>query len=154
MGIACRCKENCAGWRIHAILALIDTSENIRESIHTRSDNGRSTLIRSPVTILLTAAGLYMQEINQYLDPTLRQKSSEWQRLKDLLVLAIPPDMFQRVVYASLEDTRLTIFCESPAWASKMRFYDAEVRKVLSQHGSVVRSVSARSIPPVAPRGG
>ena len=93
-----------------------------------------------------------MQQINQYLDSNLVRKSGEWQKLKDLLVLALPPDVLQKVVYASLEDTRLTIFCESPAWSSKMRFYDAEVRKVLSKNGTVVRSVSARSVPPVTPR--
>lgn len=94
-----------------------------------------------------------MQEINQYLDSTLVRKSGEWQKLKDLLVLALPPDVLKKVVYASLEDTTLTIFCESPAWTSKMRFYEAEIRKVLSKHGTVIRLVAARSVPPVTPRG-
>jgi predicted nucleic acid-binding Zn ribbon protein len=93
-----------------------------------------------------------MQQINQYLDPTLVRKSDEWQKLKDLLVLALPPEVQRTVVYATLEDTKLTVFCESPAWTAKLRFYDAEIRKVMSKHGTVVRAVAARSVPPVAPR--
>jgi len=95
-----------------------------------------------------------MQQINQYLDSTFARKSGEWQKLKDLLVLALPPDVMKQVVYASLEDTKLTVFCESPAWTSKLRFYDNEVRKVLSKNGTVVRSVAARSVPPVIVRNG
>lgn len=94
-----------------------------------------------------------MQEINRYLDSTLVKKSGDWQKLKDLLVLALPPDVMKTIVYASRDDTTLTIFCESPAWTSKLRFYDAEIRKVLSKNGTVIRSVTARSVPPVTPRG-
>ncbi len=113
-------------------------------------------LIRKPrrtaVTLHPSDADATMQQLNQYLDPKLVKKSGEWQRIKDLLVLALPPDVMKKVVYASLEDTTLTVFCESPAWSSKLRFYDAEVRKVLSKNGTVIRAVTARSMPPVTPR--
>lgn len=93
-----------------------------------------------------------MQEINQYMDSAVVRKSREWQRLKDALVLALPPEVLKRVVYAALEDTTLTVFSDSPAWTGKMRFYDAEIKKVFTKQGMVVRVVQSRSVPPVTPR--
>ena len=86
------------------------------------------------------------------MDSAVVRKSREWQRLKDALVLALPPEVLKRVVYASLEDTTLTVFSDSPAWTGKMRFYDAEIKKVFTKQGMVVRVVQSRSVPPVTPR--
>ena len=93
-----------------------------------------------------------MHEINQYLDSAMMQKSRQWQRLKDALVLALPPEVLKKVVYASLEDTTLTIFSDSPAWTGKLRFYDGDIKKVFTAQGMVVRVVQSRSVPPVTLR--
>lgn len=93
-----------------------------------------------------------MQDINQFLNPALLQKSSEWQTVKDALILALPPEVLKQVVYATIKDTTLTIFCATPAWTAKMRFYDSDIKKIFTEQGMVLRMVQAKSMPPVAPR--
>ncbi len=90
-----------------------------------------------------------MQKIDTYLNDELIRRSRNWQALKDILVLALPPEILQRVVYAVTEDTALTLFCESPAWTSKLRFYDTEIKKIFRLQGEIVRTVKVRTIPPL-----
>lgn len=87
-----------------------------------------------------------MQQIDSYLDSELIRRSRNWKDLQDSLVLAIPPDAMKRVVYAVIDDTTLTIFSDSPAWTSKMRFYEDEIKKVFTQRGKVVRAVQGRTV--------
>lgn len=93
-----------------------------------------------------------MQEINAYLDSKLVQRAGNWKDLKDSLVLALPPDIIQHVVYAVVDGTTLTVFADSPAWTSRMRFYDADIKKIFTQRGVVLRAVQARTIPAVEAR--
>jgi len=54
-----------------------------------------------------------------------------------------------KIVYAVVEEQTLTIFCDSPAWTSKLRFYDAEITKTLRGQGILLKKVIARTVPPI-----
>lgn len=90
-----------------------------------------------------------MHEIRSYLDSELNQRSQAWKALKNALVPALPPEFMQKIVYGVLDDQTLTIFCDSPAWTSKLRFYDAEIIKALKNQGTLLKVVIARTVPPV-----
>jgi len=90
-----------------------------------------------------------MQEIRSYLDSELNQRSQSWKSLRNALIPALPPEFLEKIVYAVVEDQTLTIFCDSPAWTSKLRFYDSEITKTLRDQGILLKKVSARTVPPI-----
>ncbi len=90
-----------------------------------------------------------MHEIRSFLDSELNRRSQSWKKLKSALVPALPPEFMDKIVYAVVEDQALTIFCDSPAWTSKLRFYDAEITKTLRAQGIVLKKVVARTVPPI-----
>jgi hypothetical protein len=90
-----------------------------------------------------------MHDIRSYLDSELNRRSKDWKKLKNALVPALPPEFMEKIVYAVLEDQTLTIFCDSPAWTSKLRFYDAEVSKTFRGQGLILKKVIARTVPPI-----
>jgi len=90
-----------------------------------------------------------MHEIRSYLDTELNQRSQEWKSLKNSLVPALPPEFMSKIVYAVVEDQTLTIFCDSPAWSSKLRFYDREITTALKSQGMLLKKVLSRTVPPV-----
>lgn len=94
-----------------------------------------------------------MQKIDSYLNAELVRRSRDWLALKEILILALPPEILKHVVYAVTEDTTLTLFSESPAWTSKIRFYDTDLKKVFKQQGAVIRTVKTRTIPPIEQQG-
>lgn len=93
-----------------------------------------------------------MKQIDTFIDNEFTRRSRNWKTLKDSLLLALPPDVLQRVVYAVVEDTTLKIYADSPAWTSKMRFYDNDIKKIFKQRGIVLRAIQTRTIPGVQPR--
>lgn len=90
-----------------------------------------------------------MKEIDSFVDNEFRRRSRQWKHLKDELILALPPNVMKHVVYAVVEDTTLKIYTDSPAWTSKMRFHDVDIKKIFTQRGVVVRAVQARTVPAV-----
>ena len=80
-----------------------------------------------------------MHEIRSYLDSELNQRSQSWKALKNKLVPALPPEFLGKIVYAVIDDQTLTIFCDSPAWTSKLRFYEADIAKTLRTQGIVLK---------------
>lgn len=90
-----------------------------------------------------------MHEIRSYLDSELNRRSHDWKKLKNALVPALPPEFMEKIVYAVLDDQTLTIFCDSPAWTSKLRFYDSEVSKTFRGQGMILKKVVARTVPPI-----
>lgn len=90
-----------------------------------------------------------MHEIRSYLDAELSKRSKHWKSLKNTLIPALPPEFMEKIVYAVIEDQTLTIFCDSPAWTSKLRFYDAEITKTLKTQGILLKKVIARTVPPI-----
>lgn len=93
-----------------------------------------------------------MQKIGSYLDNELIRRSSNWKDLKDSLVLALPPEAMNHVIYAVVDDTTLTVFSDSPAWTSRMRFYDSDIKKIFTERGMVLRAVQGRTVPAVERR--
>ena len=63
-----------------------------------------------------------MQEINNFLDTEIVRRSQHWNRLKHILEQALPEEFFEQVNYATLNDGKLTIFSNSPAWSSRYAF--------------------------------
>lgn len=94
-----------------------------------------------------------MQKIQTYLDSEFSRRSRKWDSLRNLLVDAVPPDLLDHIVYAVVEDTELLIFCDAPSWTSKLRFYDADISKILKSRGLVIRRVKTRTVPAVELRG-
>lgn len=90
-----------------------------------------------------------MHEIRSYLDSELNQRSQNWKALKNTLVPALPPEFLGKIVYAVVDDQTLTIFCDSSAWTSKLRFYEADITKVLRAQGILLKKVIARTVPPI-----
>ena len=90
-----------------------------------------------------------MKEIDTFTDDEFQRRSRQWKQLKDELVLALPPNVLKHVVYAVVEETTLKIYTESPAWTSKMRFHDVEIKKAFTRRGVVLRTVQARTVPAV-----
>lgn len=90
-----------------------------------------------------------MKEIDTFADNEFKRRSRQWKDLKDELILALPPNVVKHVVYAVIEDTTLKIYTDSPAWTSKMRFHDMEIKKAFTQRGVVLRAVQARTVPAV-----
>jgi len=88
-----------------------------------------------------------MQEMNSFLDSELVRRARQWKQLKKLLDQALPPELLERVSYASLTDSKLTIFSDAPEWTSRMRFYNAEIIEFFDQQGIVVKDVQARTVP-------
>ncbi len=94
-------------------------------------------------------SGQLMHDIRSYLDTELNQRAKHWKSLKNALIPALPPEFMDKIVYAVIEDQTLTVFCDSPAWTSKLRFYDAELVKVFRAQGIVLKRVIARTVPPI-----
>lgn len=90
-----------------------------------------------------------MHEIRSYLDNELNQRSRDWKTLKNALVPALPPEFMDKIVYAVVEEQTLTVFCDSPAWTSKLRFYDEEITKTLRSQGILLKKVLSRTVPPI-----
>ncbi len=90
-----------------------------------------------------------MHEIRSYLDSELNQRSQNWKALKNTLVPALPPEFLGKIVYAVVDDQTLTIFCDSAAWTSKLRFYEADITKTLRAQGILLKKVIARTVPPI-----
>ena len=88
-----------------------------------------------------------MQEMNSFLDSELVRRARQWKQLKKLLDQALPPELLERVSYASLTDSKLTIFSDAPEWTSRMRFYNEEIIEFFDQQGIVVKDVQARTVP-------
>lgn len=88
-----------------------------------------------------------MKEIDTFIDNEFERRSRNWKDLKDSLLLALPPEIMKRVVYAVVEDTTLKIYADSPAWTSKMRFYDNDIKKIFKQRGIVLRAIQTRTVP-------
>ncbi len=90
-----------------------------------------------------------MQKIDSYLKTELLARTRNWTAIRDILTLALPPQFLDHIVYAAIDDTNLTLFADTPAWTSKIRFYDAEIVKVFSANGQVIRQVNARTVPAI-----
>jgi len=86
-----------------------------------------------------------MQEMNSFLDSELVRRARQWKQLKKVLDQALPPEFLERVSYASLTDSKLTIFSDAPEWTSRMRFYSAEIIDFFDQQGIEVKDVQART---------
>ena len=84
-----------------------------------------------------------MQEINNFLDTEIVRRSQHWNRLKHILEQALPEEFFEQVNYATLNDGKLTIFSNSPAWSSRIRFHNTEIIEVFAKHKQKVISVRA-----------
>ena len=90
-----------------------------------------------------------MQEINNFLDTEIVRRSHNWKLLKRFLGQALPQEFLEQVNYATLNDGKLTIFSNSPAWSSRLRFHSTEIIAVFAEHGQKVTHVQARTVPPM-----
>ena len=88
-----------------------------------------------------------MQEMNSFLDSELVRRARQWQQLRKILDRALPAEFIERISYASLKDSKLTIFSDAPEWTSRMRFYSAEIIEFFDQEGIDVKDVQARTVP-------
>ena len=88
-----------------------------------------------------------MQEMNSFLDSELVRHARQWRQLKKVLDRALPAEFLERVSYASLTDSKLTIFSDAPEWTSRMRFCSAEIIEFFEQEGITVKEVIARTVP-------
>ncbi|OED40685.1 hypothetical protein AB833_11525 [Chromatiales bacterium (ex Bugula neritina AB1)] len=90
-----------------------------------------------------------MQKIDSYMNTELLARTRNWSDVREILTLALPPQFLEHIVYAVIDDTSLTIFADSPAWTSKLRFYDGEIVKVFNRNCKVIRQINTRTVPAI-----
>jgi len=81
----------------------------------------------------------------------LRRSARLQQALLERVRTSLPDALAGHCVAAVLQGDRLTLFADSPAWGSRLRFMAPRVAGALRGEGPTVRTVKVRVLPASAP---
>ena len=89
-------------------------------------------------------------ELNAFVDGELSpdQQAELLERVRDML----PAPLDQHALSAQRKERQLMLYCDSPAWASRLRFHSRELRNNLLADGVALDKVTVRVTPQSVPR--
>lgn len=77
----------------------------------------------------------------------LLQELSRREALLARLCSLMPASVARHCTQATIEDGRLTLCCDSPAWVDRLRFLSPQFLAALTQEGETVRECRVRAMP-------
>jgi len=78
----------------------------------------------------------------------LAQSITEHQQLLNFVQSLLPKSIAPHCIAAVRNGTRLTLFVDSPAWSSRIRYLTAELLRSLNNHTPKIVHIKVRIIPP------
>ena len=74
-----------------------------------------------------------MKSLSNYIPNTLAQQVDVIRRLNHVLPDCLPSRLLEHAEIVSVQNTTLTVAADSPAWASKLRYYTRNLAESLSK---------------------
>ena len=91
-----------------------------------------------------------MKSIQQFIRPSLAQKSQKFDYLRGILLACLPKNCHPHLSIANLNHKQLVLVTDSSVWASRLRLYTGTMLEMLQQHSDTdithikVRQVQSR----------
>jgi len=75
-----------------------------------------------------------MKTISQFINPSLAQKSQQFDYLRGILLACLPQNCHAHLSIANLYHKQLVLVTDSSVWASRLRLYASTMLDMLKQH--------------------
>lgn len=79
---------------------------------------------------------------------SLAQKIAEQKQLLEFVQALLPKSIAPHCLAAVRNESGLTVFVDSPAWSSRLRYLTAELLRSLNNHTPRIEKIKIRVIPP------